>query len=284
MISRQVWTARNSHKRNQHDAADQPLDRALRDGRELLVGERDLAGDPHPGLARFHERQLGDNVAHHLGRRAARLQRAEILPRLHQHEPVLASQLVEAAAQQALPGQWLRMPVQRGRHRLMKAPDRRQVGSQIGIRLGDPNAQQGQRGEQASGGRIGDELAQEGLRVDGLVHQVGKLLRLQKQQPLLGEEWRGVRPAHRAEVGRVSADTLRQLRCGGVGLLRDARVDHRHQQVTELGKILVHLGRALPPGQPVGEHQVGVGAHAEVSRREPGGEHRQQDASQHEDQ
>ena len=46
-------------------------------------------------------------------------------------------------------------------------------------------AEQAQGREQTARGRIGDELADEGLRVDGAVHQVGELLDIKEQQPFV---------------------------------------------------------------------------------------------------
>ena len=54
---------------------------------------------------------------------------------------------------------------------------------------------------------------------------------------------------------------------GGVGLLRLARVDHRHQQIRELWEGLVERIGLLPPRQAAGEHQVGVGADVEMPDR-----------------
>ena len=69
---------------------------------------------------------------------------------------------------------------------------------------------------------------------------------------------------------------------GGVGFLRFLGVDHRDQQVVELREVLVQFVGLLPPRQRLGEHQVGVGADAEVGDREPGGEHgKQQSAERH---
>ncbi len=98
---------------------------------------------------------------------------------------------------------------------------------------------------------IGDELAQERLRVDGLVHQRRQLLRLQEQQPFLFQEWIGIRAAHRQEMRLVGGQPGRQFAGGGVGFLGDAGVDHGDQQVAELRKIAVHLHRPLPPGQRI---------------------------------
>ena len=82
--------------------------------------------------------------------------------------------------------------------------------------------------------RISDELAEERLRVDGAVHQVGQLLRVEEQQPFLAQEGRRVRPANRDEMRVILGQRVRQRGGGGFRLLRLARVDHRHQQVAEL--------------------------------------------------
>ena len=48
------------------------------------------------------------------------------------------------------------MPRKRIRHRLMEPLDRGEVGRQVRIPLRHPHAEQGQRGEQAARGRVGD--------------------------------------------------------------------------------------------------------------------------------
>ncbi len=255
-----------------------PFDRALGHRGEFLVRQRDLPGDPHTRVAGLHEGQPGDDIPHRLRCRAARFQRAEILVRLHQDEMIGTGQFAQAAAQQRLPGQRLRMAVQRIRHRLVEALDRRQVRRQVGIALGHAHTQQRQRGEQPARRRVGDKLAQERLRVDGLVHQRRQLLQLQKQQPFLFQERIGVRAAHRQEMRLVGGQPGGEFVGSGVGLLGDAGIDHGDQQVTELREVAVHLHRLLPPGQRRLEQQVGVGADAEMGRRHPGGQNGQQHA------
>ena len=73
------------------------------------------------GVAGLDVGQAGDDIAHRLGRRAARLQRAEILVRLDQDEVIGTGQFAQAAAQQRFPGQRLRVAVQRIGHRLVEA-------------------------------------------------------------------------------------------------------------------------------------------------------------------
>ena len=104
-------------ERDQHHAADQAGDGALCDGRELRVRQGDRTGDAHLGRAASHEFQLGRGRAHRLRRRAAGLQRAEILLGLRQDETVMAAEITHLAAQQPLPGQRLRgWPAMRRRH------------------------------------------------------------------------------------------------------------------------------------------------------------------------
>ena len=76
-MSRHERTARNSHSVISTRTAHQTLHGPLSDGREFFVGQRHLPGDAHPRVTRFHERQLGDDVAHRLRRRSSRLQRAD---------------------------------------------------------------------------------------------------------------------------------------------------------------------------------------------------------------
>ncbi len=91
-------------ERDQQQAADQAPDRPLHDRGEFLVRQRDLTGNADTRITRFHERQVGDDVAHRSGGLAARFERAVIELGLHQHEVVLAREVVQlAAAQQRLP-------------------------------------------------------------------------------------------------------------------------------------------------------------------------------------
>ena len=182
--------------------------------------------------------------AHGLGCLAARLQRAEVELRLDQHEGVLAGEIVEfVAAQQRLPRQRTRMTGERIGHRLVERFERGKIGAEIDVALGHAHAEQRQRGKQPARGGIGDQLAEEGLRVDGAVHQVGQLLGVEEQQPLLAEEGRGVGTAHRVEMRVILRHRVGQSGSGGVRLLRLARIDHRDQQVVELREVLVELDR-----------------------------------------
>ena len=221
-------------ERDQHHAASQADHRAFDHGGEFLVRQRHLPGDAHPRLARLHELQPGDDLAHRLGRRAAGLQRAEIEFWLDQHEPVLAGEIVQPAAQQHLPRQRARMAGQHVRHRQVERVERGEIGAEIDIALGGADAQQRQRREQAARGRIGDQLAEERLRVDGPVHQVRQRLLVDEQQPLPAQERRRVGPAHRVEMDVIAAQRIGQRGGRGIRLLRLLGVDHRHQQAAEL--------------------------------------------------
>jgi hypothetical protein len=66
----------------------------------------------------------------------------------------------------------------------------------------------------------------------------------------------------------------------GIRLFRLARIDDRHQQVVELGELLVEPGGLLPPRQAAGEHAVGVGADIEMLHRVQGGHSGQQKTAQ----
>ena len=231
--------------------------------------------------ARFHEFQVGDDCPQGGGGRAAGLQIPKILLRLRQHEAVGAGQLAQPAAQQPLPGQRLRLAARRIGQGGMKAGDRRQVRRQIRIPPGRAHAQQRQRREQPADGGIGDQLPEEGLRVDRLVHQRGELLRLQEQKSLPLEEGQRIGPADRGEMRRVGCQPGGEFGGGGLGLLRFARVDDRDQQIAELGECLVHRHRPLPPRQTGREHQIGVGADPQMAGCEPAGEQCQQQGTKH---
>ncbi len=94
---------------------------------EFVVGERHIAGDAYPGLARFDEFEAARGIAHRLGRRAARLERVVVEFGLGQHEFVAAAEIGELAAEQPRPGQRVRMAGKRVGHRLMKPRQRRAV-------------------------------------------------------------------------------------------------------------------------------------------------------------
>ena len=220
-------------------------------------------------------------LAHRRGRFAAWLQRAEVELRLRQHEGVLAGEVVEfAPAQQRLPRQRTRMTRERIGHRLVERLERNEVGTEIDVALGHAHAEQRKRGEQPARGRVGDQLAEERLRVDGAVHQVGQLLRVEEQQALLAQEGRCVRPADRVEMRVILRQRVGQRGGGGIRLLRLARIDDRHQQIVELRELLVELVGLLPPRQAAGEHAVGVGADIEMRHRVEGGQRGQQQTAQ----
>jgi len=64
-------------------------------------------------------------------------------------------------------------PVERGRE-----------GTEVGLPGGDPLSDQPERGHQPAQARVGRELPEEGLGVDGRVQQIGQSLGIEEQQPV----------------------------------------------------------------------------------------------------
>ena len=123
----------------------------------------------------------------------------------------------------------------------------------------DAARHQRQRGEQAAGAGIGDELPQEGLGVYRLVQQGLQHRAVQQQEALLREEGRHVRAAYGAEMRGVGLQRRGEAGGGGVRHLRRVGVHHRHQQVVELREQVLQLGFPLLPRQSRGEQAVHVG-------------------------
>ena len=248
--------------RHQQQAGDQPARSPLRHRRELVIVERHRPGDAHPRRPGAHELQPARGVPDGLAGRLAGLQGAEIQHGLGQHEAIFAGQRRDGPGQQHLPGQRpCRVggggqrpvePLQRGR-------ERRQVGLPALHALGD----QRERRDQPAQAGVGGELAEEGLRVDRLVQQLAERLDVQEQQRVARQVGRRVRPAHDGEVARVAAQRLGKRGGRRIRLLRDRRIDDRHQEVLALRERGLQLGLPLLPGQGGGEQRPRVGGDAE---------------------
>ncbi len=170
------------------------------------------------------------------------------------------------------------MAVERALDGRGEAAQHRVVRGEVGLAACRPHAEQRERREQPARAGVADQLAQEGLRRDELVGQRRELRRVEIEQPLLGEEGRGVRPGDGAEVGGVRRQLLgerRRRRCRLLGL---GGIDHHHQQIAELGKVLGEARLGLAEGEMAREHLVGVGADAEMARRVEAGQQGHQDA------
>ena len=146
---------------------------------------------------------------------------------------------------------------------------RRLAGGEVGLAALHPHAQQGQRREQAARAGVGGKLAEEGLGVDGAVHQAAQRLVVEEQQPVGLQEGGGVRAAHAAQMRGVAGQRPREAGGGLVGLLGSDGVHHRHQLVGELREGTGEGQIPLAPGQRGGEHLVGVGGDAEPGHGEP---------------
>ena len=77
--------------------------------------------------------------------------------------------------------------------RLMECGQRSLIRGQIDLTLLHPLAQQREGREQPAGARVLGQLAEKGLRVDGLFEQRRKLFRIEEQQPFPVQERRGIR-------------------------------------------------------------------------------------------
>ena len=73
---RQLRTRQEQPQGDQGETDQQPGQRTLGHGRELLIGQRDRAGDADMRLAGFHEGQLRRGGTNRIGGGATRLQRA----------------------------------------------------------------------------------------------------------------------------------------------------------------------------------------------------------------
>ena len=247
--------------------------RPLCDGSELLVGQRNIAGDTDPGVARFDELETVRCVAYRLRRRPARLQSCVVQPGLHQNEFVAAAEFGQLAGQKPYPRQRARVAGERTCHRLVKTRQGGPVGREVNLPILDPRAEQGQCSEQPARARIFRKLAEKGLRVDHSLDQGFELARLKEEQPLPFQERGRVRAAHRQEMRAVAGQSRGKLSGGFFSLLGLLRVDDRDQKVLELRKqLLEHFG-ALPPRQAGREHLIGIGIQRQVVRHVEAGEH-----------
>jgi hypothetical protein len=152
-----------------------------------------------------------------------------------------------------------------------------------GLPLGCPDADQRECRKQAPRGRIGDQLAQERLCVDGFVQQRLQLLHVEEHECVAVEIGRGIGPAHLDEMRGVRRQCRLQVGSGLLGDLRCGAIHHRHQQVVGLRKVAVHRRVPLPPRQAGREQVVGVGGHAKPGRGEPAtGDGQHQTGEKHE--
>ena len=264
---------------DQHKAADQAGDGALRHGGELLVRQGHRPGDAHACLTRRHELLLLRGLPQGTGRGGSGLQRAVVLDRLRQHEAVGSAQVGHLPGQQPLPGQRYRVPRRRRRQRGVEAAQRRLERPQVGPLL-DATAHQGQRREQPTGAGIGHELPQEGLGVYRLVQQGLQHRAVQQQEALLAEVGRGVRPANGVEVRRVRLQRGGQPGGRRVRHLGLVRLDDGHQQVAELRELPLQLGLPLLPRQGSGEQAVHVGRDLQAAGGQPNRPRRERQAEQ----
>ena len=136
-----------------------------------------------------------------------------------------------------------------------------------GLAVLDAQGDEGEGGEEAAGGRVGDELADEGLGVDGLVEELGQLGAIEEEEAVALEEGRGVGAPDGGEVGVVGRQGGGQRGGGGLGFLGDLGVDDDDEQIAELGEEALHRHRFLAPVQLAREQRVGVGGHAQVTAR-----------------
>ena len=256
---------------DERHARRQPPHGAAGDGGELLVLQRDLAGQADVRLAGADELQAGGGVPHGLGCGGAGLHGAVVQPRLRQHEVVAPGQVRHRPGQQPLPRHHPGVPRRRVGQGQMERPQRRLERLQVGLARLHALRDQPERAQQPAQAGVGGELAQEGLRVHRLVQQGRQRAGVQVEQPVLLQEGRGVGPAHLLEVRRVQGEGGGQRLRRGLGLLGHRGVDHGDQQVPVLREGALQLDVALPPRQ-AGREQAGrVGRHLQPRRRNPQG-------------
>ena len=199
-------------ERDQHHAADEPGDSALRDGGELRVGQRDRPGDAHArraARARIRAsppRRASPAVAAPPG--CSELKSSLGWTRTNS---ILAAEIAEpcrsaGAARTAACG-W---PAIAAAIAAWNACNCAEIGREVRVVVRHALPKQRQRREQAARGGVGGELAEERLRIDGAIQQVGELRGVEKQQPFLAEIGRGVRAADRAEMRVIAGERMRQ--------------------------------------------------------------------------
>ena len=226
--SRQLFTARNSSTRDQRQAADQPLHRALRDGGELLVLERDVAGQADMGAAVAHEFELGGVGAQHVGGGSAGLERREV-----EHRPGQARS--DTCRRDRPPGRSAGAPRR-------AAPDgRRPPGTAPhGTRPAPAGSSPAPPGPPATPSairpsafsrprRLGSAASwpRKGWASIGLVQQRLQLRQVEEQQPVALQIGGRIGPGHGFEMRVVGSQRGRQRRGRRIRLLRRGAVDRR---------------------------------------------------------
>ena len=254
MISRQVCTARNSHS---VISTTLPIRPSTAPSATEANSSSASATWPvirtcaSPDLTNSRSAMTARIAA---GGGAAGLQGAEILLRLHQHEPVRAGQVGRRRRPAGVchdsgcgcPASASAIAVE--------ALDRVEVGRQVGVALGHAHPEQGEGREQAAGGWVGDELAEEGLGVDGLVHQRRQLVLDRNSSPSFSRNGeasgrRTVRKCALSAPSRLASSAAVASASSGIFAPR------RRPAGRGTGEVLVHLRRLLAPGQRRREHR-----------------------------
>ena len=116
------------HRQHRDDRQQRRTQRAFLQGRELLVAERDGAGQAHSHPVRLVKAELGDEATQFGPRLAAGLQPGEIEDRAGQHETAKVARLGRAAGHHLAPIDRDRLVID---DRLHRGADRGQGGVQL---------------------------------------------------------------------------------------------------------------------------------------------------------
>ncbi len=244
-------TARKSQSVISTMLPEQADGRPFGDGREFLIGERHVAGDRARAPARIARRAVP--------RRPGRIALVAAPPGCSapksslgwaSTKTYLPAEIGQPAAQQLLPRQRLRVAVQRALDRRGEAAQHRIIGREVGLALRRAHAEQRRARRTSPRARgIGDELAQERLRRDQMIGQVGSCLGSRNSNPSLAKngEASGRVTLRKLALSRLQLRGQRGRRAGR--LLRLARVDHHHQQIVELREVRANRSAACRQGR-----------------------------------
>ena len=253
----------DEHDQHGADAVD---DGAVLNGGELLVGDRNRAGQPDPGAIFAREVEVGGRLPDRVGRGLAGLQRIEIEDRLEFDEGAPVGIGERLVADEFAPRERRAALVQHVLDRLGDQVERPFGVVELDLSALDAGKAGFQRpGQAANAGIAGHDLDQGG-RGGELAGQLADLLHREEQQPVLLEKLAGAERLNRFEILGVAGELPRQRRTRRAGEFRRRRLDDGQDGAFPIER-LAELIVALAPVQ-VGRNQgVDVGVDGEVAGR-----------------
>ncbi len=254
---------------------------AIRQGAELVVLQRSLAGETHIHPVGGIQIQALGHRPDGVGGLRARFQLIEVELGVHQDQVAKLARVGLSPGDHGAPGEVGRLALVQGFQGVGQAVDRPVQVLQGGLARTYPLQRGVQRVRHAAQAGIGGHRAQEGLGGDQLVHVGLHIGQGRIEQAVPGPEGARIRKADAGEQLGVDLELLRQ----GVGRLfrqlRGLAVDDDDDLGAVLRERPVEGRFLLAPWQGLGDEVVGVRADGEMAGRIDRRRHAQEQADDH---